>query len=260
MRAVEFEPKWEERLPIAFGRYNGFCSYWNGGGNRKLRDGSKHPCTRQHLANVSNDFPDVLDVGPVGSKTRNNTTRNFMPIAEQRKYRYIISTDGWSISPKLERYMLLGSAILKEESQRISWFYGGILPYEHYVPFMNYNNTDIVNQVRWLRDNDELARRIAKNAQEFALAHLTRQGRQCYLFHLMNELGARVRYKAPPCTPSTCFAPEKELQAYVSRRGDVCHPNTMLKQLRDMGFDTLPPPPPPAAAAGKHRASRVMMS
>lgn len=67
-----------------------------------------------------------------------------------------MSTDGWAASSKLERYLLLGSVVLKQNSPHKSWFYDAMQPWVHYVPFMTHNATDIL-QVRsvvvlgWLR-------------------------------------------------------------------------------------------------------------
>lgn len=63
------------------------------------------------------------------------------------RLRYIVSTDGWAASSKLERYLLLGSVVLKQQSPHESWFYDAMKPWVHYVPFMVDNATDIVQVI-----------------------------------------------------------------------------------------------------------------
>lgn len=51
----------------------------------------------------------------------------------------------------------------------------------HYIP-VRWNGPDEVNHVvRWLRANDHVARTVAHNAKQFARAHLTDEGRMCYI-------------------------------------------------------------------------------
>lgn len=79
--------------------------------------------------------------------------RKSVPLPQQRHYKYLVSTDGWTASGKLERYLLLGSTVLKEKSPQMGWFYDGIRPWEHYVPFLKHNQTDIVDRLHWLSAN-----------------------------------------------------------------------------------------------------------
>tara|TARA_B110000285_G_C14615769_1_gene376894 strand:- start:64 stop:231 length:168 start_codon:yes stop_codon:yes gene_type:complete len=55
--------------------------------------------------------------------------------------------------------MLSGSVALKVDSDFGQWFYGAIKPYKHYVPVKN-DLSDLVEQVEWLKQNDDKAREI----------------------------------------------------------------------------------------------------
>jgi hypothetical protein len=125
--------------------------------------------------------------------------------------RYIVSTDGWSASSKLEKYMLLGSTILKQASPLIAYYYAALVPWVHYVPFYELSSDDIMEAIEWLKENDDVARRIARNAKTFALEHLTRPARLCYyqeLFTRMGKLYRSVSAHMPGCSTvlPTCLA------------------------------------------------------
>lgn len=51
--------------------------------------------------------------------------------------------------------------------------------------------------VKWARAHDADARRIAEEARAFALKHLTRPARLCYLFRLLTELSKQFKWVTP---------------------------------------------------------------
>jgi hypothetical protein len=60
--------------------------------------------------------------------------------------RYIISTDGWTASSKLEKYLLMGSTVLKQASPLIAYYYAAMSPWVHYVPFFEYSEGETRGQ------------------------------------------------------------------------------------------------------------------
>lgn len=50
--------------------------------------------------------------------------------------------------------------------------------------------------LEWAKSHDAEAQRIAQNAQSFAMRHLNRQSRLCYMFHLISELSKQMRWAA----------------------------------------------------------------
>lgn len=58
--------------------------------------------------------------------------------------RYLMSTDGWSATSKLDKYLLLGSVVLKQESPKYGWFYKALQPMENYVPFFKEAPDDVL--------------------------------------------------------------------------------------------------------------------
>ena len=83
-------------------------------------------------------------------------------------HRYLVSTDGWGVSAKLEKSLLLGCTVLKAGSPMFAHFYSAMLPWVHYVPFYQHHEEDILQAVAALKADDALARRIAANGAKFA--------------------------------------------------------------------------------------------
>ena len=82
-------------------------------------------------------------------------------------YKYQVEIDGnvtpWGFVKKL----MMGSCVLRVDSNRSQWFYKNIEPWVHYVPVMN-DMSDLVDKIKWCLNNDDKARLIAKNGQSFA--------------------------------------------------------------------------------------------
>ena len=58
--------------------------------------------------------------------------------------RYVVYADGYATSTKLERYLLLGSTVLKQDSPYTAYFHDALVDYVHHVPFWRHNATDIL--------------------------------------------------------------------------------------------------------------------
>ncbi|KAG2436878.1 hypothetical protein HXX76_006398 [Chlamydomonas incerta] len=199
-------PPWEQREKIGFGRWNIFCA-WYYGNHVKTSDGQPVPCPRDYINDLYYNHTDkLLTVALNRPLAGSGQPAQQVPLLEQNKYRYIVSTDGWSISSKFDKYLLLGSLVLKAEGFVYGWYYPALKAWEHYVPFMVKNKDDVLEMVDWARAHDEEARKIAQAGQAFALKHLARKTRLCYIYKLIKELAKHMKYtpdcsKRPVCVP-----------------------------------------------------------
>ncbi|EFJ39883.1 hypothetical protein VOLCADRAFT_100432 [Volvox carteri f. nagariensis] len=198
---------WSDRKEVAFGRWNGFCTYYYGTGLVRSADGKAVPCPRMYLNDVSKARPDMLDAYDL-------SLAKHVPLAHQNAYKYIVSTDGWSISSKFDKYLLLGSLVLKAASIRTGFYYDALEPYVHYVPYMERHKDDIVETIQWARDHDQEAHNIARRGVAFARAHLSRPARLCYLFRLLTELAKQYRYPVSCRRRNLCVPLVEELKFY----------------------------------------------
>jgi len=90
-----------------------------------------------------------------------------IPLTEFVKHKYIIIIDGIVIASSLQWVFGSGSVpILVTHPDNDFWFKEYLVPYVNYVPAQE--AADVKNRVRFLVENDELARAIAQNAQALA--------------------------------------------------------------------------------------------
>jgi hypothetical protein len=101
-------------------------------------------------------------------------------------YKYLIAIDGHTFPSNFEWVLLSNSTALKGESDYVEWFYRGLEPYVHYVPFKQ-DCSDLAEKIEWLRENDEIAHRIARNGTEFVLNNLSLSQLYYYCFILLQE-------------------------------------------------------------------------
>jgi len=63
--------------------------------------------------------------------------------------------------------MLGGFVMLRQESPQHQWFYSELKPWKHYVPIAH-DLSDLLEKIKWLREHDDEAHKIAQNGQDFA--------------------------------------------------------------------------------------------
>jgi hypothetical protein len=83
------------------------------------------------------------------------------------RYRYQIDIDGNSNSWSLLIKLLMGSCVLKVQSDFAQWYYDDLQPWKHYIP-VKADLSDLGERIGWCRQNDEDARHIAENGKRYA--------------------------------------------------------------------------------------------
>jgi hypothetical protein len=81
----------------------------------------------------------------------------------------------------------MGSVILLVKSKWKVWYSNLLVPYEHYVPIKE-DLSDIIDQIKWCRNNDEKCKEISENAKQFAETYLSKNGILDYLQKLLLEI------------------------------------------------------------------------
>lgn len=94
---------------------------------------------------------------------------------EQSKYKYILHLDGNVAAHRLAKFFLLGSVTLLSETGSMLWFQHMLQPYVHYVP-VSKDLDDLIDKIKWCRENDDKCREIAENAFELGKKVLTEEG------------------------------------------------------------------------------------
>ncbi|HSX11595.1 MAG TPA: glycosyl transferase family 90 [Chlamydiales bacterium] len=103
------------------------------------------------------------------------------------QYKYLIDIDGNACTfERLFWLLTSNSVVLKQVTPSRQWYYGDLVPYRHYIPVKE-DLSDLVQQLKWARDHEEEAKKIAENATAFANTHLTPEDVYLYLYHLIVE-------------------------------------------------------------------------
>ncbi|MBN3291499.1 KDEL1 protein, partial [Polypterus senegalus] len=167
-------PAWEDKNSTAF---------WRGRDSRK---------ERLELVKLARRHPHLIDAAFTNFFFFKHDERLYGPLVKQIsffdffKYKYQLNIDGTVAAYRLP-YLLAGdSVVLKQDSIFYEHFYNDLRPWTHYIPLKS-DLSDLLEKIQWAKENDEEAKKIAKNAQEFARSNLMGDHIFCYYFLLFQE-------------------------------------------------------------------------
>jgi hypothetical protein len=101
------------------------------------------------------------------------------------KYQLLIDGNTCSWSGALWRWFSQ-SCTLKVDSDNIQWYYGGLIPNVHYIPVKK-DLSDLEDKIISLMNDDNLAKKIANNAFDFANKNLKISDMHYYIHRLLVE-------------------------------------------------------------------------
>lgn len=107
-------------------------------------------------------------------------------------HKYLIAVDGNTFPSSFWWELLSNCVVVKSDSEYVEWFYKGVQPYVHYVPY-NPDCSDLAEKILWLQQNDEEARRIADNAAQFGKENLSTEDMMLYMYLLFNAYADLLR-------------------------------------------------------------------
>ncbi|XP_055305678.1 protein O-glucosyltransferase 2-like isoform X2 [Sitodiplosis mosellana] len=170
---------WSEKQSIAF---------WRGRDARRERldlidISRKYP----HLFNVSltNFFFFRDEEAKYGPKTAHVSFFEFF------NYKYQLNIDG-TVAAYRFPYLLAGNSVtFKQQSTFYEHFYNELQPMYHFIPVKR-DLSNLVDQINWARKNDDSARKISRQAQNFVNERLTPDKILCYHVNLLKEWSGRL--------------------------------------------------------------------
>uniref|UniRef100_A0A8C6Z8V9 Protein O-glucosyltransferase 3 n=2 Tax=Nothoprocta perdicaria TaxID=30464 RepID=A0A8C6Z8V9_NOTPE len=202
---------------------------WENKTERALFRGRDSREERLHLVKLSKENPELLDAGITGyfffrEKEKELGKAQLMGFFDFFKYKYQVNVDG-TVAAYRFPYLLLGdSLVLKQASQYYEHFYAELEPWKHYVPVKR-SLEDLLDKIKWAKENDEEARKIAKEGQLTARELLQPHRLYCYYYKVFQTYAERQASK-----------PEiREGMELVAQPGDVdaacsCHRKTPLRE------------------------------
>ena len=136
---------------------------------------------RFKLVRISKENPDVLDAKFTGYCQFNPTLEffDFFGQAAPRvshldhiKYKYLVSVDGNSCTWfRMSWYLVTGSLLIKQDTDRFQWWYSAFKPFVHYVPVKE-DLSDLLEKIEWAKNNDQEVQKIVQQGKQFALDNL----------------------------------------------------------------------------------------
>ncbi|GAB1294212.1 Protein O-glucosyltransferase 3 [Apodemus speciosus] len=120
----------------------------------------------------------------------------------QADYKYQVNVDGTVAAYRYPYLMLGDSLVLKQDSPYYEHFYVALRPWKHYVPIKR-NLSDLLEKVEWAKqmafpiscENDEEAKKIAKEGQLAARDLLQPPRLYCYYYRVLQKYAERQASK-----------------------------------------------------------------
>lgn len=107
------------------------------------------------------------------------------------QYKYQLNIDGAVAAYRLPYLLAGGSLVLKQDSPYYEHFYSKLVPYKHFVPIKR-DLTDVIEKIKWARENDLRVKEIATASRLFAEENLLPQHIYCYHMVLFKEWATRL--------------------------------------------------------------------
>ncbi|XP_025784707.1 KDEL motif-containing protein 2 [Puma concolor] len=154
---------------------------------------------RLQLVQMSKENPELLDAGITGyfffqEKEKELGKAKLIGFFDFFKYKYQVNVDGTVAAYRYPYLMLGDSLVLKQDSTYYEHFYMALKPWKHYVPIKR-NLSDLLEKIKWAKENDEEAKKIAKEGQLSARDLLQPHRLYCYYYRVFREYAERQSSK-----------------------------------------------------------------
>jgi hypothetical protein len=122
---------------------------------------------------------------------------NKISLREHMKHKYILHLDGQGHSFQFEEKLGMNSVVVSEKKLFQTYFSKILVPKKHYLEFWQNDKEpeDIIDVLKWARENDDLMQKIAKNGQDFAHKYLTKKARLSYYRELFARYAKLLDYE-----------------------------------------------------------------
>ena len=127
----------------------------------------------------------TIDIPDMNKKGIN--IASFLTPLQQCSYKYLVHVDGHVSAFRLSLEMSMGCCILLADSKYRLWFRSLMKPMVEYVP-IKADLSDLIERIQWCRKNDKVCKKIAKNAKNFYLKYLQKDGVLDYLQKIIIDL------------------------------------------------------------------------
>ncbi|XP_068595061.1 protein O-glucosyltransferase 3 [Brachionichthys hirsutus] len=150
---------------------------------------------RLHLVSLSKENPELLDAGITAwfffrDREKRVGKAPLVGFFDFFKYKYQVSVDGTVAAYRFPYLMLGSSLVLKQDSEYYEYFYSHLKAGTHYIPVKR-NLSDLLEKIRWAKENDTEARSIAREGQTVARELLQPSRLYCYYYRVLHMYSER---------------------------------------------------------------------
>lgn len=132
----------------------------------------------KELADANPELFDVVDASKTCYKTMSELTRD---------YRYLIDVGGNGYSGRLKYLMFSRRPLIVVDRLYIEYYHSKLIPYMHYIP-VKMDLSDLLDQVGWMKENEQKCSEIASNAFDFATKNFSQEKILERIFYVYNKL------------------------------------------------------------------------
>lgn len=117
---------------------------------------------------------------------------NLTIVEQMSQYKYLVVLAGNSLSGRLASYLKhSGAVILLQETDMVYPFSSKLKPWVHYVP-ISVSSADLIDKIKYLVKNDDIARTIAHNGYVFGKSFLRMEDFYCHYSSILHAFGKTV--------------------------------------------------------------------
>lgn len=150
-----------------------------------LEYGKKLDAKFHHI--VQND-PEIEPLFKAKGMTSKSVSR-----AKHLQYKYLVDVDGNSCSyERLFWALLSNSLVVKQITDNVQWYYGGLQPYVHYLPVKE-DLSDLIEKLNWAEAHDAQCEKMAEEATRFVEENISPEDTLLYLYHLLLRYAALLK-------------------------------------------------------------------
>ncbi|KAK3915377.1 O-glucosyltransferase rumi-like protein [Frankliniella fusca] len=176
---------WEKKSDVAFFR------------------GSRTTEERDPLILLSREEPSLVDAAYTKNQAwkSNADTLNVPPAAEVAledhcRFKYLFNFRGVAASFRLKHLFLCKSLVFHVGEEWFEFFYPALKPWVHYVPVKSgATKEEIKHLLTFVKNNDDIARKIAEEGYTFIWNHLQMKDVTCYWRKLLRRYSKLLTYK-----------------------------------------------------------------
>ncbi|KAK2841834.1 hypothetical protein Q5P01_012034 [Channa striata] len=154
---------------------------------------------RLQMVSLSKKNPELLDAGITGwfffrDREKHVGKVPLVGFFEFFKYKYQVNVDGTVAAYRFPYLMLGNSLVLKQDSQYYEHFYTHLKAGKHYVPVKR-NLSDLLEKIKWAKENDAKAQKITRAGQAAARELLQPSRLYCYYYRVLHTYSEHQKGK-----------------------------------------------------------------